>query len=62
MCARNNFHLNAGVFLFNQFLYFIRLCIRICIENKVISMLGIIRFINFVSIRSLCFHEFIYVA
>ena len=59
MRARNNFHLYSGVILFNQVLYFIRLCIRICIENKVISMLGIIRFINFVSIRSLCFYEFI---
>ena len=59
MRTRNNFHLNVGVFLFNQFLYFIRLCCRICIENEVISMLGIIRFINLISIRSLCFHEFI---
>ena len=58
--TRNNFHLNVGVFLFNQFLYFIRLCGRISIENKVISMLGIIRFVNFISFWSLCFHEFVY--
>ena len=59
MRARNNFHLNAGVFLFNQLLYFIRLCDRIFIENKVISMLDIICFINLIFIWSLCFYEFI---